>query len=112
MDTYDDFRKRGDILQTILEPLVSLDPRERQIFMEYHYFKTHMKVLARSHKISLGRTYELLYRAEGRLAEITRTSEEAKKDSTRKFSPQELFLWRHEKFASKSKDRMAISHGA
>lgn len=59
---------RGFELRNILWPLVCLSPRERAIFAEYHYWKTHMKVIARSHRISLGRAYEILYRAEDKIA--------------------------------------------
>lgn len=54
-------------LKKLLYPLEVLDCRERVIFIEYHYFKTHMKFLAASHKISLGRVYELLNRAEDKI---------------------------------------------
>jgi hypothetical protein len=52
-------------------------PRERAVFVEYHYWKTHMKVVAESHRISLGRAYEILYRAEKKIAS-SRTQEEEK----------------------------------
>ncbi|MBI5468576.1 MAG: hypothetical protein HY891_05520 [Deltaproteobacteria bacterium] len=58
----------------LLWPLSVLPPRERAVFTEYYYWNTHMKVIATSHKISLGRAYELLYRAEERLA-ATRAQE-------------------------------------
>lgn len=65
----------SDILKAALYPLELLEPREGYIFLEYHYYKTHMKVVAKSLKISLGRTYELLYRAEDKL-NGARTQEE------------------------------------
>lgn len=64
----------GD-LRGLLWPLAGLVSRERAIFMEYHYWRTHMKVIAKSHRISLGRTYEILYRAEEKVA-IARAQEE------------------------------------
>ncbi|MBE9528868.1 MAG: hypothetical protein IME99_06480 [Proteobacteria bacterium] len=64
----------GD-LRGLLWPLAGLSSRERAIFMEYHYWRTHMKVIAKSHRISLGRTYEILYRAEEKVA-IARAQEE------------------------------------
>jgi hypothetical protein len=56
-----------DSLKEILYPLELLNPRERFIFLEYNYYKTHMKIVAKALKISLGRTYELLYKAEDKL---------------------------------------------
>ena len=55
-------------LKAFLGPLRGLDPRERFIFVEYHYYRTHMRTLAEALKISLGRTYEILYRAEERIS--------------------------------------------
>lgn len=65
---YEELNGEGTGLRDILWPLDILDPRERAIFTEYHYWKTHMKVVSQSHKISLGRAYELLYRAEAKVA--------------------------------------------
>lgn len=55
-------------VKKLLFPLHVLTPRDRAVFLEYHYWKTHMKVVAESHKISLGRAYEILYRAEEKVA--------------------------------------------
>ncbi len=57
-------------------PLELLNARERAVFTEYHYWKTHMKVVAKSHKISLGRAYEILYNAEGKIASSRAPEEE------------------------------------
>jgi hypothetical protein len=64
-----------------LEPLQLLDNRERSIFLEYHYFKTHMRIVAASYKICLSYAYKLLYRAEDKLetARAEAAQEEAKK---------------------------------
>ena len=64
------------VIKSLLQPLTLLNCRERAIFIEYHYFKTHMKFVAASHKISLGRAYEILYKAEEKL---TRPPEEKTK---------------------------------
>lgn len=66
-------------IKAILWPLCGLTPRERSIFTEYHYWKTHMKLVAESHKISLGRAYEILYRSEEKIA-ATRAQKETKED--------------------------------
>ncbi len=58
----------GVELRGLLWPLAGLSPRERAVFTEYHYWNTHMKIIAASHRISLGRTYEILYRAEEKIA--------------------------------------------
>lgn len=63
-DPYAEFGERGSEIRKALEPLCDLMSRDRAIFIEYHYFRTPMKLIAESHKISLGRTYDLLYRAE------------------------------------------------
>ena len=52
----------------LLAPLYVLAPREREVFMEYHYWNTHMLVIAESHKISIGRAYDILGRAEKKIA--------------------------------------------
>lgn len=72
---YGELKGDGVDLRGILWPLASLSPRERAVFTEYHYWNTHMKVIADSHRISLGRTYEILYRAEEKVAS-TRAQEE------------------------------------
>jgi len=66
-------------LRDLLWPLSELSPRERAVFVEYHYWSTHMKVIAKSHRISLGRAYEILYRSEEKVAS-TRAQEKAKED--------------------------------
>jgi len=76
---YEGFRHSGLEIRDLLWPLVSLSPRERAVFTEYHYWKTHMKVIAQSHRISLGRTYEILYRAEEKIS-VARAQEEEKDD--------------------------------
>lgn len=58
----------GSELRDLLWPLANLTPRERAVFTEYHYWNTHMKIIAHSHRISLGRAYEILYRAEEKIA--------------------------------------------
>lgn len=65
---YGELKGEGVHLRDLLWPLSSLSPRERAVFVEYHYWNTHMKVIADSHRISLGRAYEILYRAEGKIA--------------------------------------------
>lgn len=65
---YGDAAKDGHVYRDLLWPLEALAPRERFIFVEYHYYRTHMKVLAKNLKLSLGGTYELLYRAEEKVA--------------------------------------------
>ncbi len=55
-------------IKGLLWPLAGLSPRERAVFTEYHYWNTHMRVIAQSHRISLGRAYEILYRAEEKIA--------------------------------------------
>jgi len=65
---YGTLKGEGVGLREILWPLAELTPRERAVFTEYHYWNTHMKVVARSHRISLGRAYAILYRAEERIA--------------------------------------------
>ena len=69
----------GNSLRDILWPLAQLTPRERAVFTEYHYWNTHMKVVAESHRISLARAYEILYRAEEKVAS-SRAQEEKKGD--------------------------------
>ena len=54
---YGELKGEGLELRDLLWPLESLNPRERAIFVEYHYWNTHMKVVAKSHRISLGRVY-------------------------------------------------------
>ncbi len=73
---YGELKNEGVELRDLLWPLADLLPRERSIFIEYHYWSTHMKVVAKSHRISLGRAYELLYRAEEKIAS-SRPQEEA-----------------------------------
>jgi DNA-directed RNA polymerase specialized sigma24 family protein len=65
---YERLKHSGMEIRDILWPLAGLNPRERAVFTEYHYWNTHMKVIAESHRISLGRTYEILYRAEEKVA--------------------------------------------
>ena len=65
---YGTLRGDGVELRGLLWPLAGLSPRERAVFTEYHYWNTHMKVIAASHRISLGRAYEILYRAEEKIA--------------------------------------------
>lgn len=65
---YGELTLEGVGLRDLLWPLSGLTPRERAVFVEYHYWKTHMKVIAGSHRISLGRAYEILYRSEEKVA--------------------------------------------
>ncbi|VAV82410.1 hypothetical protein MNBD_DELTA01-911, partial [hydrothermal vent metagenome] len=65
---YQELKDEGVGIRDILWPLATLSPRERAVFVEYHYWDTHMKVVAQSHRISLGRAYEILYRAEKKIA--------------------------------------------
>ena len=65
---YRELKDEGVGIRDILWPLSNLSPRERAVFVEYHYWDTHMKVVAQSHRISLGRAYEILYRAEKKIA--------------------------------------------
>ena len=65
---YGELSGEGSELRDILWPLASLSPRERAIFVEYHYWNTHMKIIAQSHRISLSRAYEILYKAEEKIA--------------------------------------------
>jgi len=74
---YGELKGSGVEIRDILWPLAELKPRERSVFTEYHYWNTHMKIIAESHRISLGRAYEILYRAEEKIA-TTRAQEETK----------------------------------
>jgi DNA-directed RNA polymerase specialized sigma24 family protein len=74
---YRAFSGEGVEIRGLLWPLAGLSPRERAVFTEYHYWNTHMKIVAESHRISLGRTYEILYRAEEKIAS-SRAQEEEK----------------------------------
>lgn len=74
---YERLRHSGVEVRDILWPLASLNPRERAVFTEYHYWKTHMKLIAQSHRISLGRAYEVLYKAEEKIAASRSQEEEA-----------------------------------
>ena len=69
----------GVSLRDLLWPLADLSPRERAVFVEYHYWSTHMREIARSHRISLGRAYEILYRSEEKVA-AARAQAKAKND--------------------------------
>ncbi|MEK6792057.1 MAG: hypothetical protein AABY45_10205 [Deltaproteobacteria bacterium] len=77
---YDELKESGSELRDILWPLAGLSTRERAVFTEYHYWNTHMKTIAGSHRISLGRAYEILYRAEEKVAS-SRTQEEEEEDN-------------------------------
>jgi hypothetical protein len=66
----------GRDLRELLWPLMRLTARERAIFTEYHYWKTHMRVIAANHKISIGRAYEILYRSEEKVANARSQEEE------------------------------------
>lgn len=76
---YSDLKGSGAGIREILWPLVQLSARERAVFTEYHYWNTHMKVVADSHGISLGRAYAILYKAEEKIATI-RAQEEKEED--------------------------------
>jgi DNA-directed RNA polymerase specialized sigma24 family protein len=76
---YGKLKNEGIELRDILWPLSSLTPRERAVFVEYHYWNTHMKVVAESHRISLGRAYEILYRAERKV--VSSRSQEEEEDA-------------------------------
>ena len=76
---YGELRGEGLALRDLLWPLAGLTPRERAVFVEYHYWNTHMKVIATSHRISLGRAYEILYRAEEKVAS-SRAQKEKEED--------------------------------
>jgi len=67
---YCELKGEGVGLRDLLWPLSGLSPRERSVFIEYHYWNTHMKTIAQSHRISLGRAYEILYRAEEKVASV------------------------------------------
>lgn len=73
---YGELKGSGGELRDLLWPLADLSPRERAVFTEYHYWNTHMKVIAGSHRISLGRAYEILYRAEEKIASSRSQKEE------------------------------------
>ncbi|MBI5599191.1 MAG: hypothetical protein HY890_05570 [Deltaproteobacteria bacterium] len=73
---YNELKRAGTGLRDILWPLELLTPREREVFIEYHYWNTHMKIIAGSHRISLGRAYEILYRAEKKIASSRPSKEE------------------------------------
>jgi DNA-directed RNA polymerase specialized sigma24 family protein len=75
-DFYKGLRVEGVDLRGLLWPLACLSPRERAVFTEYHYWNTHMKIIAESHRISLGRTYEILYKAEEKIASSRAQKEE------------------------------------
>lgn len=72
---YGALKAEGVGLREILWPLACLSPRERTVFTEYHYWNTHMRVIAENHRISIGRAYEILYRAEKKIA-ASRTQKE------------------------------------
>jgi hypothetical protein len=74
---YGELNSEGVELRDLLWPLAALSPRERAVFVEYHYWSTHMKIVADSHRISLGRAYEILYRAEGKVASSRPQEEKA-----------------------------------
>lgn len=74
---YGELKGGGLVIRDLLWPLTGLSPRERAVFTEYHYWNTHMKLIAKSHRISLGRTYEILYRAEEKVAASRAQKEEA-----------------------------------
>lgn len=76
---YLELKIEGVDIRSILEPLDLLGSRERAVFIEYHYWGTHMRVIAGSHKISLGRAYEILYRAERKVktSRAQKTKEES-----------------------------------
>jgi len=76
---YGKLNGEGLNLRDLLWPLSGLSPRERAVFVEYHYWSTHMRVVAKSHRISLGRAYEILYRSEEKVASA-RAQEKAKED--------------------------------
>jgi DNA-directed RNA polymerase specialized sigma24 family protein len=73
---YRELREEGVGIRDILWPLSTLSPRERAVFVEYHYWDTHMKIVAESHRISLGRAYVILYRAEKKIASSRSQKEE------------------------------------
>lgn len=75
---YGELSSSGYEIKTLLWPLADLSPRERSVFTEYHYWNTHMRIIAESHRISLGRAYEILYRAEEKVA--SSRSQEKEKD--------------------------------
>ncbi len=81
---YGEIKGRGFQLRGILWPLDCLSPRERAVFTEYHYWRTHMKVIAESHRISLGRAYEILYRAEDKIASSRPPKKEENPKNNRK----------------------------
>jgi hypothetical protein len=74
---YGKLKGEGLSLRDLLWPLSDLTPRERAVFVEYHYWKTHMRIIAKSHRISLGRAYEILYRSEEKVA-VARAQAKAK----------------------------------
>jgi len=76
---YGKLNGEGLSLRDLLWPLSGLSPRERAVFVEYHYWSTHMRLVAKSHRISLGRAYEILYRSEEKVASA-RAQEKAKED--------------------------------
>lgn len=65
---YQSLKEEGVGIRDVLWPLSTLSPRERAVFVEYHYWDTHMKIVAESHRISLGRAYAILYKAETKIA--------------------------------------------
>ena len=80
---YSTLEDEGVDIRLILGSLDTLACRERAVFIEYHYWNTHMKIIAGSHKISLGRAYEILYRAERKIkaARAQKAQEECGADS-------------------------------
>ncbi len=76
---FGELKGEGTDIRDILWPLESLSARERAVFVEYHYWNTHMKEVASSHRISLTRAYAILYKAEGKVA--TSRAQEAQKSS-------------------------------
>ena len=67
IDFYTEHKARGEQLRDLLRPLLELNPRERFVFVEYHYFNTHMRDVSAGLKVGLGRAYEILTRAEDKI---------------------------------------------
>ena len=57
------------LIKDALYPLQALSPKARFVFIEYHYFKSHMKDIASAIGGSLSGAYKILNVAERKLEE-------------------------------------------
>ena len=85
-----------EILQKMLEPLDILSSKERYVFIEFHYYDIHMKVITDNLKISVARGYVILKQAQGKVRKQTGTTNlnEGKQDAGRKQAKVEWDAWK------------------